>query len=662
MNGFKQSAAMEDSKSGQQKTSRALIACRNCRNSKIRCNNEDPGAPCRACNKKGKVCDYGSTEATVKRRESAIDNVDTLSEKQALQLEKLKDQEDPLRAPFLTPKVWGELFEIYEKHFASDFPFLHRRRFLEPLHQSNEFAAPRLDSGRLPCPRHPPYLLLGFLALTARYHPEIVSRLGLDKVATADYYANATEIRLGSLPGQGSLEKAQAMLFLGFHRWSALKGGNGWYIIAIATRYVQNLGYHKLDGGSNDRDGMNRTTIDLPQMQDAIGLEIRRRTFWSCFILDRYTGCAENRDYMINVDDIATQLPCSDEAFNKGLKVQTRFLGEGDNTDRERRLTDELRNSNNRIWDSGSNGNEEIKQQEGMDEATLSLYIQTVNFFGLVWSFRKERRQERQPPWDEDSKFRKLELGHQELKARLPDHLTLTQLHTEDIIYDRANNLRDYILIHALHSLITIALYREYMAFAPWRANMEPKIGKFPPTKDYWVNQARLCCDAARAFADLLRAYRRAGVLVHSIIAGWATYIIGWCAMYFHMFPNTDLALESRAQITAWNLANEILLEMGDQFVMPRQSLDYLVETYEYYRSKQATRGTSNDSSREDSGEGLKKYKSQGFESDDVELDTHFDMYWNEPEERKNQRKNQHSLLRTNKRASYGFTAVNQTS
>lgn len=235
-------------------------------------------------------------------------------------------------------------------------------------------------------------MLLGFLALTARYHPEIVSRLGLDKVATADYYANATEIRLGSLPGQGSLEKAQAMLFLGFHRWSALKGGNGWYIIAIATRYVQNLGYHKLDGGSNDRDGMNRTTIDLPQMQDAIGLEIRRRTFWSCFILDRYTGCAENRDYMINVDDIATQLPCSDEAFNKGLKVQTRFLGEGDNTDRERRLTDELRNSNNRIWDSGSNGNEEIKQQEGMDEATLSLYIQTVNFFGLVWSFRKERR------------------------------------------------------------------------------------------------------------------------------------------------------------------------------------------------------------------------------------------------------------------------------
>jgi hypothetical protein len=219
-----------------------------------------------------------------------------------------------------------------------------------------------------------------------------VSRLNLDTIRTADYYANATEERLQPVPGIGSLEKAQAMLFLGFHHWSALRGENGWHFIGIATRYVQNLGYQKLDEEHMNKERKSRiATALLP-----IDREILRRTFWSCFILDRYTGCAENRVYMINVDDIKTQLPCSDEAFNKGLKVKTRFLGESDDTYRERRqtVTDKMRHLHNRIWDNSNKGKEEIMWEEGKDETELSLYIQTVHHFGLVlsWSIGKGRR------------------------------------------------------------------------------------------------------------------------------------------------------------------------------------------------------------------------------------------------------------------------------
>jgi hypothetical protein len=148
-----------------------------------------------------------------------------------------------------------------------------------------------------------------------------------------------------------------------------------------------------------------------------------------------------------------------------------------------------------------------------------------------------QTRRENYPPWydPKHSKFRKLELGHQELKDRLPDHLTLTPLHTDDYIYDKTKNSRSYVLIHALHSLITIALYREYMAFAPWGRTMpvgpldEPRFAESPPNKDYWIQQARRCFGAAKDFADLLRACRSAGALVDSTIAGWATYIVGWC-------------------------------------------------------------------------------------------------------------------------------------
>jgi hypothetical protein len=130
-------------------------------------------------------------------------------------------------------------------------------------------------------------------------------------------------------------------------------------------------------------------------------------------------------------------------------------------------------------------------------------------------------------------------------------------------------------------------------------------------------------------------------------------------------------ALNSRAQCTAWDLTNRILDDMGDRFVLPRQSLEYLAQLHKYYRSEKVRREISNDSSPEDNGEGLKEYKCQGFEIADVESDTHFDLNWvqkrtpgdrelspNEPHESKDQC----FSLRTEIHASSGFTAVNQAS
>jgi hypothetical protein len=89
--------------------------------------------------------------------------------------------------------------------------------------------------------------------------------------------------------------------------------------------------------------------------------------------------------------------------------------------------------------------------------------------------------------------------------------------------------------MHAILSLNTIALYREYMAFLPWNITRpdgpldEPKIDATPRDKEYWVDQARKCFGAARDLADLLRAAKSANALVDSPIVGWATYIVAWC-------------------------------------------------------------------------------------------------------------------------------------
>jgi hypothetical protein len=156
-------------------------------------------------------------------------------------------------------------------------------------------------------------------------------------------------------------------------------------------------------------------------------------------------------------------------------------------------------------------------------------------------------RHEDHPPWDERSGFFKLEAKNEMLKAALPRHLILTQHNTDTRIYSPPS--KNYVTIHALHTLSTVALYREYLAFAPWHERRpvgpidEPKISELPPQEDYWIQQARACFGACKAFADLLRSCRKADALVESVVAGWATYIVAWCGesfMIFFSFPEPD--------------------------------------------------------------------------------------------------------------------------
>ena len=294
-------------------------------------------------------------------------------------------------------------FDIYERHFATDFPFLHRRRFLRPLHQapSAEFTVLKKEYGPRPRPPHDPPLLLAFLTQTARYHSDIVSRLGSKPIATAEFFAEATRKRLGAMPGKASLERTQALLFLGFHEWTDLEGEQGWLNIGTAIRYAQLLGYQ--------RDELKKYTRaadcdddEFAQQEHFIDREIERRTFWSCFIMDRYLSCGESRPQMLDVAKLRKiQLPCSDSAFSDGQKVRTRLLGEDDQAyaGRRQRVRDAINGSHEHLNGSnqdnhGSNRDDEVEWEEGKDEGELSLYIQAVHHFGRVmeWSNDVGRR------------------------------------------------------------------------------------------------------------------------------------------------------------------------------------------------------------------------------------------------------------------------------
>jgi hypothetical protein len=274
--------------------------------------------------------------------------------------------------------------------------------FLDPLDQASvdtpeetKFTA---SSSRRP--GHSAPLLLAFLTHTARFHPDLVKQHG-DAIATARFYAEATRASLGSdIFDTASLETVQTYLMLGYHNWTNHEGDKGFLRARHAMSCAQLLGY-QYDADLDDQEPalVNEEESERNQF---INREIQRRTFWSCFCMDRYLSWREKRPQMFKIDELRrVQLPCSDKAFYKGRKVKTRLLGESDEAyDKRRHSPSEtkirLDNESNTLSQDRrhSVSVHDVNWEVGTFEAEIVFYIQAVELLGnvLKWACAGGRR------------------------------------------------------------------------------------------------------------------------------------------------------------------------------------------------------------------------------------------------------------------------------
>jgi len=289
-----------------------------------------------------------------------------------------------------------------------------------------------------------PSLLLSFLALTARFHPVIVahhspatSSRPSNPIVASEYYAAAARSRLsgqyGDELGTPTLERTQSLLMLGLHDWGMCQGVKAWVSIGVAIRSAQVLGLQfeqELDDmplarslAMNDEirhmgvspDRLGRNTM-LNRGDEFIEQEIRRRTFWSCFIMDRYLSSGKYRPSMLNVQDLRIQLPSSERAFLFGEKVRTSLLGDdGDGIvgraqvqsqrrasvmlgarggDLERGQEDENAYYDSRGGPQASSNEDNTRWEVGQDEGVLSRFIRALDMYGTIvkWSCAGGRR------------------------------------------------------------------------------------------------------------------------------------------------------------------------------------------------------------------------------------------------------------------------------
>ncbi|KFA49855.1 hypothetical protein S40293_01232 [Stachybotrys chartarum IBT 40293] len=536
---------------------RSSIACLRCRKSKIKCDNNGTSGPCETCVKIGHKCQYPDLAmAHVKRLDPPIGIV-RVDEKLIHDKKRAKrGVEAPvsdsylseayavevLSYPFLTSEVWDQVFIIFKLHYGTELSFLHLPTLREKLSRNN---------GKYETTPDLNLVLLGILTLTARFHSELVKYVAhvaayvntnprqrtisskTGPSSASEFFANALTTAVGPLGRamtKATIERAQAFLMLGLYEWSQRRPDSGlaaWMYVGVATRLAQALEFGSEDTLHTHLEARNATSPQgtrLASVPSEVGItkEVKRRTMFSCLVLDRMLASGYRRPSMMRSEDLMIQLPCTEMAFDLALDVHTGYLRPG--SSKQPCLV--------------------------TDDSVLRRFVQLADIWGEIakYSISGGRLTEDMVPWDERSKFKRLRDDLDFFVGNLPETFTLSRQN----FYRHDNHQATcmYVSLHMLSSLSQIILNREWLPFIPLQCQYPEGIadstmahaGQAPG--GYWEDTADRVFRAARRVADLVEIAR--DKLPYSSLTMFTTWTARFVSLYAQHFPSMDVKGHAR--------------------------------------------------------------------------------------------------------------------
>lgn len=213
------------------------------------------------------------------------------------------------------------LVDLYFKHVNTWCPILHRRTTLDSL-----FGPSTLDEADR-------YLLHAIVATTLRF--------STDQRLTADrrrHYHDISKQKVLLYGLENSSVKAlQALVILALDLVGSSNGPPGWNLLALITRSVVQLGLAvettSVSVSPNYPSIYTLRAMVLPEAENFIEEESRRRLFWMVYLLDRYATIATAFGFALDEKEIDRTLPCRDDLWNKNQPVQTRYFHTSERTE-----------------------------------------------------------------------------------------------------------------------------------------------------------------------------------------------------------------------------------------------------------------------------------------------------------------------------------------
>lgn len=126
--------------------------------------------------------------------------------------------------------------------------------------------------------------------------------------------------------GLFSLQLVHTRLLIALYNLSRGIEGSAWDLCGSAARASSALRYNNERGCAKPAPPGTPNDYGLSTEQT---VECRRRTFWTCFMMDRFNGFCGGMVCTINKRDVYLRLPCADEQYEKGSPSGVPFFDNG---------------------------------------------------------------------------------------------------------------------------------------------------------------------------------------------------------------------------------------------------------------------------------------------------------------------------------------------
>ncbi|KAI0481241.1 hypothetical protein GGR56DRAFT_629487 [Xylariaceae sp. FL0804] len=207
-------------------------------------------------------------------------------------------------AEALPPKDLQEhLAEVFfDNIYGQAYHLLHKPSYIR-----------KLKAGTLP-----PVLVLSVCATSARFstHPKFAMTNNF--LRGEEWAAPARDIVMRRYEWP-NITILTCLLLLGLHEFGTCHGGRSWSLGGQAIRMAFALQLHK----DLEYDPLRPT----PSCQlSFIDREIRRRTMWACFLMDRFNSSGTDRPMFVKEETVKIQLPIKEKLFQLDMPGPTEDL------------------------------------------------------------------------------------------------------------------------------------------------------------------------------------------------------------------------------------------------------------------------------------------------------------------------------------------------
>lgn len=211
------------------------------------------------------------------------------------------------------------------------------------------------------------------------------------------------------------------LLILGLHEFGTCHGGRSWSLGGQAIRMAFALQLHKdLDYDPSRLGG--RTQLSF------VDREIRRRTMWACFLMDRFNSSGTDRPTFIREETVKIPLPIKEKNFQLDMPGPTETLT-GDIME--------------------INSPDETQAADAKANMGVAAYmIKAIAVWGRIITYLNQGGKEldSHPMWSPESEYTKLLKQTEDILANLPESLAYTpeNLHS----HETENMANQFLFLH----------------------------------------------------------------------------------------------------------------------------------------------------------------------------------------------------------------------